>query len=73
MDLDIKKELTSNWFKLLQDVICNDIIALEGNRKKFLSNNWKKNLHKDEGGGEHRILKDGKIFEYIIIVIFFNK
>ena len=65
MDLDIKKELTSNWFRLLQDVICNDIIALEGNRKKFLSNNWKKNLHKDEGGGEHRILKDGKIFDKV--------
>ena len=25
MDLDIKKDLVSNWFKLLQDAFCNDI------------------------------------------------
>ena len=29
MDLDIKKDLTSNWFKLLQDAFCNDICELE--------------------------------------------
>ena len=25
MDLNIKKDLASNWFKLLQNTICNDI------------------------------------------------
>ena len=25
MDLDIKKDLTSSWFKLLQEAICKDI------------------------------------------------
>ena len=31
MDLDIKKDLVSNWFKLLQDAFCNDINTLEKN------------------------------------------
>ena len=25
MDKEIKKKLARNWFKLLQDIICNDI------------------------------------------------
>ena len=42
MDLDIKKDLTSNWFKLLQDAFCNDINELENNKTKFISTIWKK-------------------------------
>ena len=29
MDNSIKKDLTSNWFKLLQNAICNDILEFE--------------------------------------------
>ena len=65
MDLDIRKNLASNWFKLLQDTFCNDIIALENNKTKFISTTWKKNVNKDEGGGEYRILKGGKIFDKV--------
>ena len=65
MDLDIKKDLTSNWFKLLQDSFCNDILELENYKKNFKSITWKKNQNKDEGGGEYRILRDGKIFDKI--------
>tara|TARA_B100001057_G_scaffold431958_1_gene459792 strand:- start:1789 stop:2616 length:828 start_codon:yes stop_codon:yes gene_type:complete len=65
MDLDIKKDLVSNWFRLLQDVICNDIISLESNKTKFLSTTWKRNQKKDEGGGEYRILKNGKVFDKV--------
>ena len=65
MDLEIQKDLTSNWFKLLQDAICNDICVLEKNKTKFITTNWKKNLNKDEGGGEYRILKNGKIFDKV--------
>jgi coproporphyrinogen III oxidase len=65
MDIDIKKDLTSNWFKLLQDAFCNDISNLENNRIKFKSTTWKKNQVKDEGGGEYRILKDGKVFDKV--------
>jgi coproporphyrinogen III oxidase len=42
MDLDIKKDLTSNWFKLLQDAFCNDISKLENHKTKFKSTTWKR-------------------------------
>ena len=65
MDLDIKKDLTSNWFKLLQEAFCNDISILENNKIKFKSTNWKRNQNRDEGGGEYKILKDGKVFDKV--------
>ena len=65
MDLEIKKELASNWFKMLQESICESINKLEKKNVKFKSTNWKRNLKKDEGGGEYRILKNGKIFDKV--------
>ena len=65
MDLDIKKDLTSNWFKILQESFCNDISILEGNKIKFKSTFWKRAKNKDEGGGEYKILKDGKVFDKV--------
>ena len=65
MDLDIKKDLTGNWFKLLQDAFCNDISVIERNKVKFKSTTWKRNQNRDEGGGEYRILKDGKVFDKV--------
>ena len=65
MDLEIKKDLVSNWFKLLQDAFCNDISDLENHKIKFKSTTWKRNLKKDEGGGEYRILKDGRVFDKV--------
>ena len=65
MDIDIKKDLTSNWFKLLQNAICDDIVKLERHKFKFKSTSWKRNIKKDEGGGEYRILSNGKIFEKV--------
>ena len=65
MNLEIKKDLTSNWFKMLQEAICNSILDLEKNHFKFQTKTWKRNLKKDEGGGEYRILKDGKIFDKV--------
>ena len=65
MNLEIKKDLASNWFKMLQESICNNISDLEKNNIKFKSITWKRNLKKDEGGGEYRILRDGKIFDKV--------
>jgi coproporphyrinogen III oxidase len=65
MDLDIKKDLASNWFKLLQEAFCNDIGVLEDNKVKFKSTTWKRNQNRDEGGGEYRILNDGKVFDKV--------
>jgi len=63
MDLKLKKTLASNWFKLLQNAICDDIIKLEKNKIKFKSTTWKRNKNKDEGGGEYRIIKNGKFLK----------
>ena len=65
MDLDIKKDLASNWFKLLQNALCNNINELENNKAKFISTTWKRNQKKDEGGGEYRILRNGKLFDKV--------
>jgi len=65
MDKEIKKKLARNWFKLLQNVICDDIEKLENKKIKFKSKKWLRNKIKDEGGGEFRILSDGKIFEKV--------
>ena len=61
----IKKDLASNWFKLLQDSICEDISILENKKIKFKSTRWRRNKNKDEGGGEYKIFKDGKVFEKV--------
>ena len=37
MDLEIKKDLTSNWFKTLQNAFCHVISNLENNKIKFKS------------------------------------
>ncbi len=65
MDLQVKRDLASNWFKTLQDAICHSIDDLENNKIKFESTNWKRNKSKDEGGGEYRILKNGRIFDKV--------
>ena len=63
MNLEIKKNLASNWFKTLQNAFCDDICKIEKNKSKFKSTSWKRNLKKDEGGGEYRILQNGKVFD----------
>ena len=65
MNSSIKKKLASNWFKILQDMICIEIEELENNKIKFNSRKWLKNKKKDEGGGEYRILENGKIFDKV--------
>ena len=65
MDIEIKKDLASNWFKLLQNAICDDISRLEKNKIKFKSTSWQRSKKKDEGGGEYRIITNGKVFEKV--------
>ena len=65
MNIEIKKDLASNWFKILQNAFCDDIIKLEKNKLKFKSTVWKRSNDKDEGGGEFRLLQNGKIFEKV--------
>ena len=65
MEIDIKKKLVKNWFKILQDTICFDIEEIEKKKIKFVCKDWQRSKKKNEGGGEYRILENGKIFEKV--------
>ena len=65
MNSDIKKDLVSNWFKTLQEAFCDDVIKFEKKNNHFKSTTWKRNTKKDEGGGEYRILQNGRVFEKV--------
>ena len=60
MDIDIKKDLTSNWFKLLQNAICDDIKKLEKNKFKFKSDDTILFGRESAGVPEkvHKLIKD---------------
>ena len=63
MDISIKKDLASNWFKLLQNAICNDILKIEKNKVNFESTSWKRSYKKDEGGVNIEFLKMEKFLK----------
>ena len=65
MDQIIKKKLARNWFKTLQEVLCKEIEELEGGSKLFKYKNWEKGKNSNEGGGQSRILENGKIFDKV--------
>ena len=51
MEIELKKKLVRNWFKILQDMVCSEIEELES-KTKFKSRNWQRSKKKDEGAGE---------------------
>ena len=65
MDLEIKKDLASNWFKMLQDAIWYTIVNLEKKDANIKTTIWNRSEKRDEGGGEFRILEKGKIFDKV--------
>ena len=65
MDQIIKKKITRNWFKTLQEVLCKEIEDLEGAKNLFIYKNWERGKKSNEGGGQFRILKNGKIFDKV--------
>ena len=65
MNEKLKKKITSEWFKILQDAICNDIEKIEGKKNIFRSKNWQRGKRGNEGGGEFRIFENGKIFDKV--------
>ena len=65
MDELINKKLARNWFKTLQEVICQEIEELEGKKNIFKIKNWERGIKSNEGGGQFRILENGKIFEKV--------
>ena len=65
MKIEIKKKVVKNWFQNLQYIICKDIEQLESKSNKFTTKYWLRNKNKNEGGGNYRILKNGKIFDKV--------
>tara|TARA_Y100000590_G_scaffold299087_1_gene337251 strand:- start:44 stop:871 length:828 start_codon:yes stop_codon:yes gene_type:complete len=65
MNEKIKKKIVSDWFKILQEILCEDIEKLEGKKNIFQSKNWSRGKNNKEGGGKYRIFKNGKIFDKV--------
>ena len=70
--IEIKKKITSDWFKSLQIKIINQFQLLENesckknkkNKKLFVKKKWKKN-NKKEGGGTSYLLSGGELFDKV--------
>ena len=65
MSVEIKKKVARNWFKMLQNIICNEIEILERKKDIFKSKSWSIGNNKNEGGGQFRIFEKGKIFDKV--------
>lgn len=56
----LSREEITNWFKSLQDNICQQLEHVDGSGK-FIEDNWKR--EKGGGGGRSRIMQNGNIIE----------
>ena len=65
MDEIIKKQLVRNWFKTLQEVLCQEVEELEKKSNIFKYTNWERGKNLNEGGGQFRIYKNGKFFDKV--------
>ena len=65
MNAEIKKKISKNWFKVLQNSICKEIELIENKNKIFKSKTWLRGKKKNEGGGEYRIFENGKVFDKV--------
>ena len=63
-NIENKKNLCSDWFKLLRNQICDEIQGFVEEKIKFKKQKWNRTSNKKNnlGGGEMGILR-GKIFE----------
>ena len=69
----IRKKLASNWFSLLQQMICYEFekIELEFARKakkqpkNFVKKFWTKSKNKNQGGGYYSLIKNGLVFDSV--------
>ena len=65
MNKEIKKTIVKNWFKTLQEMICKEIEELEGKKDIFNKKTWNRGKNKNEGGGEFKILNNGRVFDKV--------
>ena len=61
----LKQELTKQWFKNLQEIICKNIEEIENKKVLFKTKKWLRNSNKDEGGGESKLLENGQVFDKV--------
>ena len=72
-DIYLKKKLTINWFKLLQQNVCYEFEKIEYNLGKktgqkpkyFEKKTWRKSKTKNEGGGSYAVIKNGLVFDSV--------
>tara|TARA_Y100000590_G_scaffold307331_1_gene346948 strand:- start:6082 stop:6939 length:858 start_codon:yes stop_codon:yes gene_type:complete len=72
-DIYIKKKLTSNWFRQLQQVTCREFEKIESDfgkkikkkHKCFKKKIWKKSKKQNEGGGISYTIKHGLVFDSV--------
>ena len=50
MKINLKQELTKQWFKNLQDIICKNIEEIENNKILFKIKKWSRNQKKMKVG-----------------------
>lgn len=55
----LTKEIITEWFKSLQDNICN-ALEIEDAKGKFIEENW---IREEGGGGRTRIIQHGNVIE----------
>ena len=60
MEQIIKKKIAKNWFKTLQEVLCQEIEELEGNSNLFKHKNWERGIKSNEGEVNSEFTKMGK-------------
>ncbi len=63
MEIDLKKKLTKNWFKILQEIICKDVEEIERKKNIFKKKKWSRG--NKQGGGEFRIFEKGNVFDKV--------
>ena len=65
MKINLKQELAKQWFRNLQDIICKNIEEIENNKTSFKTKKWTRNKRQNQGGGESKILQNGKVFDKV--------
>ena len=70
-NLEIRKKITSEWFRFLQSQICEEFEKFEKSSSKkssptrFKKTVWKKSANPREGGGTFAIIKNGEVFDSV--------
>ena len=71
LNIEIRKKIVSEWFKLLQSQICEEFEKIERVKSNKLRSalfqkiTWKKSKNPKDGGGTYAIIKNGTVFDSV--------